>query len=154
MSYVHIERVCVRRERIEATVRVADASALRTSDHPGSADRAIALLPGLSRHSCRNRSGRRFVDELSDTEIAHLFEHIAVELMALSGSPRTLNAETTWDFSTDGRGVFRISIEYDVDLVGLAALKEGASVTQWVLGERGERPDVDALVARLKALRD
>ena len=43
-----------------------------------------------------------------DTETPHLLEHIAEELMALSGSPRWLKGETAWDFGRDGRGVFRV----------------------------------------------
>ena len=74
--------------------------------------------------------------------------------MALSGSPRTLRGETVWDFSADGRGVFRVRLGFDDDLVALAALRDGTVVCEWLLEpSAAERPDIDAIVARLTALR-
>ncbi len=81
------------------------------------------MLPGLARHTCDNDEGVDFLRELRDTETAHLLEHVATELAALSGSPRSLRAETSWDFARDGRGVFRLRFDYDDDLVVLGALR-------------------------------
>ena len=75
--------------------------------------------------------------------------------MALSGSPRTLRGETVWDFSADGRGVFRVRLGYDDDLVALGALRAAVGVCEWLLAPAsGEEPDVGAIVARLRGLRD
>ena len=131
----------------------ADAPA-RTSAAPGLGTRAVELLPGLVKHTCENGSAHGIVAELADTETPHLLEHVAFELMALSGSPRTLRGETVWDFSADGRGVFRVRLGFDDDLVALAALRDGTGVCEWLLEpSAAERPDIDAIVARLTALR-
>ncbi len=108
MPVLAIERVEIAEGRLEALVRVSDERALRTSAIPDAATRMVAVLPGLADHRCENDEQRTFVAELADTETPHLLEHVAEELMALSGSPRRLKGETTWDFRRDGRGVFHV----------------------------------------------
>jgi hypothetical protein len=148
-----VESVEVAGRFIEARVRVTDRSLMRTSARPRLAEDALALLPGLARHTCENDDGRDFRRELRDTETPHLLEHVATELAALSGSPRSLRAETRWDFGRDGQGVFRLRFAFDDDLVMLGALREAVTVVEWLFGESSERPDVDAEVERLRALR-
>jgi hypothetical protein len=102
---------------------------------------------------------------MADTELPHLLEHVAVELMALSGSPVTLGGRTEWDFRRDGHGVFHVLLEYDDDLVAIGALKEATAILDWLTSspvspesqatsERGlAAPDVATAVSRLRAVR-
>lgn len=160
MKPLVIERIDVGSRHIDALVRVTEQAFARTSCVPDVAERALALLPGLRRHSCENGSAHGIAAELSDTETPHLLEHIAFELMALAGSPRTLRGETSWDFSADGVGVYHVWLAYDDDLVALGSLKAAVHVVEWLMspaemtGESAEqRPDVERIVARLRALR-
>jgi len=150
---VAIEAVEVDAEEIRARVRIAEPALMRTSARPGLAEAAVALLPGLARHTCDNDEGVSFLQELRDTETAHLVEHVTVELAALAGSPRSLHAATSWDFSADGRGVYRLCFDYDDDLVVLGALGAAAEVVEWLLGGGEERPDVESVVTKLRAKR-
>jgi len=152
VNVLSIERVEVAEKDIRAVVRVRDLGLMRTSAATGLVARALELLPGLERHSCENDAHVRFADELADTEAPHLLEHVAVELMALAGSPRALPARTSWDFSADGRGVFRLQLAYDDDLVALGALKEADLICDWLYG-CGVKPDVPAIAERLRELR-
>lgn len=152
MKVLSIERIEVGKRDFEALVRVTDPAHMRTSAVPGLAERALALLPGLARHRCENDANARFVDEMRDTETPHLLEHVTVELMALAGSPRSLPARTTWDFSADGQGVFRVRVTFDNDLVALGALREADLIIDWLWTGDGV-PDVDGTVERLRALR-
>lgn len=149
--------------RVEAVVGFEAAEPLRTSSFPRLSERALRLLPGLRGHRCDNGAGITFADEMADTEIAHLLEHVAVELMALSGSPTTLAGRTQWDFRADGHGVFRVLMEYDDDLVAIGALKEAMEIVDWLTGagsghadpvanEAGV-PDVRSAVGRLRTAR-
>ncbi len=149
---MHVRTVTVCEDRIDIVVEVCESEPLRTAGIPEAVDRALALLPGLARHRCRNGTNAAFVDEAADTEIPHLFEHIVLEIMGLAGSPRTLRGETRWDFERDGRGVFRISVEYDDDLVCLGAIKLASGVLAYVIDGQ-EAPDVPAEVARIADLR-
>lgn len=147
---VHSVTVCP--DRIDVVVHVESSEALRTSQSASAADRALGVLPGLARHHCHNDEDLTFADELADTEVPHLFEHVVLELMAEAGSPRSLRGETEWDFKRDGRGVFRVSLEYDDDLVCLGAIKSAGPLVSYVL-EGGEPPDVIAETVRLAELR-
>lgn len=73
--------------------------------------------------------------------------------MALSGSPRSLRGETEWDFAADGRGVYRVRIEYDDDLVALGALERGVQAVNALLSGDAP-PDPRVLAEELLALRD
>ncbi len=146
-----IESVTIGEGLATAVVRLEPDDPARTGAAPGLAARAIALLPGLSRHRCDNGAGRSFPAELRDTELAHLFEHVACELMALAGSPRTLRGETSWDFGRDGRGVFRVTLQFDDDFAVAGGLEAARRVVAALVV--GESADVDTEVARLRGLR-
>jgi hypothetical protein len=153
VAVLALERIDVSPDRIDALVRVVDPGLGRTSAVPGLAARAFALLPGLARHTCENGTAHGIAAELADTELPHLFEHVTVECMALAGSPRSLRAETAWDFARDGRGVYHVRLGYDDDLVALASLKSAARIVDWLVGRTGEQPDVGAIVAEIRAVR-
>jgi hypothetical protein len=147
---VHSVTVCP--DRVDVIVKVEGADAMRTSLDDAVAARALRVLPGLATHRCVNDDSRTFAEELVDTEIPHLFEHVVLELMANAGSPRSLKGETAWDFRRDGRGVFRVSLEYDDDLVCLGAIKTAGRLVCYML-EGGDPPDVLAETGGLVALR-
>ena len=147
---VHSVTVCD--DRVDVIVDVGDAEVLRTMSDSAIAERALELLPGLERHVCHNDDGRTFAEELADTEVPHLFEHVVMELMAKAGSPRSLKGETSWDFKRDGHGIFRVAFEYDDDLVCLGAIKAASKVMAY-LTDGGPEPDTEAEAARLKSLR-
>jgi hypothetical protein len=149
---VRVEHVTVGERSLEAVVRFEPGEPLRTSAVPGLPERALMLLPGLSRHRCDNDTGAVFPAELRDTELAHLLEHATIELAALAGSPRTLRGETSWDAARDGRGVFHVTVAFDVDLVALGALKVAAALVQALMDDT-QAPDIDADVARLRGVR-
>lgn len=153
MSVLEIESVEVGERRVEALVRVPDPALGRTSAAPGIAERAVELLPGLRRHTCENDADRNALREFANTETPHLLEHVAVELMALSGAPRSLRGETAWDFARDGAGMFRVRLEYEHDLVAIGALREAAAIVEWLFLAEGVAPDVEAAATRLRALR-
>jgi hypothetical protein len=153
MALIRIEQLEISSGSLVALIEVTDPDRMRTSASPGLPERALASLPGLARHRCENDAGVSISRELRDTETAHLLEHVACELMALSGSPRTLRGETRWDFAADGPRRFRISLEFDDDFAAIGALGEAADVVEGLFGERGS-PDVAAIVERLRQLRE
>lgn len=149
MSALALEEVVAERGRVEARVRVVDPAFMRTSAVPEFAERLLALLPNLVRHRCECDSPRGIRAELSDTETAHAFEHVALEVMALAGSPRSLRGETAWDFARDGRGVFRVSLEYADEQVAIAAVRIASDVIDYACFGTSP-PDVASQVARLR----
>jgi hypothetical protein len=115
-------------------------------------ERVRVVLPGLLRHRCSTGAEHPFEEELPSTEVPHLLEHVALELMAEAGSPRRLRGTTRWLRRPGGPHAFRISLEYDDDLVCLGAVKEAPRFVRYIL-EGGERPALHDVVVRLAALR-
>jgi hypothetical protein len=135
-----------------ARVVFAPGEPLRTSGVPGLAAATLAALPGLRGHRCDNGAGLTFADELTDTELAHLIEHAALELMAMAGSSPLLRGDTTWDFAADGRGVFRVRIECEDQGHGRGAL-DSACVLVRALARGKVAPDMGAEALRLRTTR-
>jgi hypothetical protein len=149
---VRVESVTVGPAAIEAVVRFEPGEPLRTSEVPGLADAVLASLPGLSGHHCDNDVGMPFPEEMRDTELAHLVEHAALEVMAMAGSPVTLRGVTSWAFARDGRGVFHVRLAYDDDLVAIGALRFACElVGALAAGKVG--PDAEIEARRLRGLR-
>ena len=143
-----VESVTASGSALEAVVRVTDPRWLRTSAIPGLAEEVLHVLPGLVRHRCECGSARGIASELADTETPHLLEHVTLEIAVLAGSPRTLAGRTRWDFARDGRGVFRVRLEFTDEAVMRAALDVGVEVVRALFG-KGEMPDVEAAAGRL-----
>jgi hypothetical protein len=149
---MRVQSITVCPDRVDVVVSAEQGEHVRTALGAGVAERALELLPGLATHQCINDDGRSFLEELAETEVPHLFEHVVLELMALAGSPRSLRGETEWDFRRDGHGIFRVVLEYDDDLVCLGAIKAADRLMGYVLAA-GPAPDVSGEVERLGALR-
>lgn len=149
---MRIDELAVTPKLVEAVLRFDEDEAMRTSSIAGFAGSLIAFLPGLKGHRCDNGAGRTFLDELEDTELAHVVEHAALEIMAMAGSRDTLEGRTSWDFAADGRGVFRVRIACDDEVVAVGALRCAASLVA-SMSEGTEPPDVDAEAVRLKRAR-
>ena len=62
--------------------------AVPTTTHELNLNPLFERYPKLRSHRCDSGRHRSFFDEAHQTETAHLLEHIAVELLALSGVPR------------------------------------------------------------------
>jgi cyanophycin synthetase len=140
-------------DRVRVVLSFEAAEPLRTSGIPGSAERALGVLPGLRGHRCDNDVGATFAQELADTEFAHLFEHAVLEIMALAGAPDTLRGTTSWDFAKDGAGVFRVSLEHDDEGTARSAIRLAGEVVDWAADRREEAPDVEAEARRLRRAR-
>ena len=152
-----VVRITTFADRAEAVVDCPEP--VRTAGWPGLADAALQLLPGLVEHDCRNDVGAPFITELGDTELAHLFEHVAIELRLLAGAHRRLSGETTWNFKRDGQRRFRVRMETRGDgRAWVEAFKGAEAVLQWLTAgsphdaeAAGGEPNVDAIVAKVRA---
>ncbi len=112
----------------------------------GAAARALGLLPNLARHVCVNRKGERFSDDIEGTESAHLFEHVAIELLgqafpaqAASGAffGYTTFADVGKGELAPGRRAMRTTISCADDLAGMCAAREALRVVNWAFDTPG-----------------
>jgi Cyanophycin synthase-like N-terminal domain len=137
-------------DRLEALVRVDGP--MRTSAYGGLSERTLAWLPSLAGHDCDNPQCRSMPRELADTELAHLTEHVALDLIRRAGVRGPLRGDTSWDFEQDGAGVFRVRLDAADDAVALGALKAAVDAVN-VLADGSEPPDVTEEATRLRSLR-
>ncbi|HWR08774.1 cyanophycin synthetase [Sporomusa sp.] len=109
--------------------------------------RLLALLPGLQQHSCSRGYPGGFAERLQEgTYLAHIFEHVALELQTLAGNEYMSAFGKT---RGAGRmGVYQVIIGCKSGPVGLAAIEGTHCLLTAVLN--GRAFDVPELVSQLK----
>ncbi len=106
-------------------------------------------LPTICQHKCFNNYNLPFSEELKNTEVGHLFEHIMLEYLSLtkleSGrSNACFSGETSWDWRVEDRGIFHIDIKMsknDFSLVNLAVQKSIALMNMIMLSKYSLHPN-------------
>lgn len=145
-----IKKVTIGPRNLDAEVEVAPSAPLMTSDDPEGTERVLELIPELSDHLCLGDSSSSFGDVIGDTELAHLLEHVTVELLA-----RTDRAGDVSSGQTTGLAdrLYKISLACPDDVLVAGALSSAAWVLQWAYAGGGDpRPDVDAIASGLVSL--
>ena len=146
---IDIRRVLIGPENMTAEVRIADDAPLMTSEDIEGTARVYRLLPHIVEHVCLGDAGETFRDAMGDTEIAHLLEHVTVELLAQTDMAGDMPAGRTWADEIDDR-TFRIELSCPDDVLVPAALSCGVWVLDWAYTGGGEpEPDIAAIVKGL-----
>ncbi|MDP4000254.1 MAG: hypothetical protein Q8Q11_02375 [bacterium] len=68
----------------------------------------LDMLPSLREHICYNRSGLPFVEELENTELGHVFEHVVLAILERRGL--CASGQTTWNWHRDPIGTYHVTI--------------------------------------------
>lgn len=68
----------------------------------------LDMLPSLREHICYNRSGLPFVEELENTELGHVFEHVMLAILERRGL--CASGQTTWNWHRDPIGTYHVTI--------------------------------------------
>lgn len=87
----------------------------------------LTMLPTLREHLCFNRGGLPFVEELQDTELGHVFEHIVLALLQQRGL--YTRGQTTWNWERDPIGTYQVTINTGKKLL----IKESMLIAQAML---------------------
>ena len=150
MSLFDIQKVTVGPKNLVARVRLANDAPVRTSDDLDGTNRVFEIAPQIAEHACVSAQGDTFRDSLGDTELAHLLEHVTVEIMARlgveavsAGNTASAGEDRTWDIT--------LSCPNDVLVIG--ALSSAAWIMEWAYaGGDAPAPDMDHTVAGLRGL--
>lgn len=149
---IDITRVVVGTEYLTATVRVADEAPLMTSEDLEGTTRVYNLMPTIINHACMGDAGTIFRDCMGDTELAHLLEHMTVELLARTSLVDEVIAGRTWRELAYER-MYSIQLPCVDDVLVVGALSSAVWILSWAFtGGAGPVPDVDATVAGLEQL--
>lgn len=127
------------------------------------ARRALSILPNLARHVCVNEKGDTFGDEIVGTELAHLFEHVVIELEGQAHGPAAgtrFQGHTSWadelaNTRPQGIALMRTTVTFENDLVALQAAKDACAIIDWAASTSAPdtaHPDIPHMVAHLRRI--
>ncbi|MFO7792731.1 MAG: cyanophycin synthetase [Candidatus Saliniplasma sp.] len=120
-----------------------------SNEIPGFVDRLESLLPSLKEHGCSRGYEGGFLERVEEgTWLGHIVEHVALELQCLA------NMEVGFGktMSTEEKGVYEIAFRYRDEDAGIKAGQEAVRVVEALA--RGEMPDIEEIVKKLKEIRD
>lgn len=150
---IAIRKVCVGPRYLTARVRVAEGAPLTTDQDLIGTTLVYNLMPEICDHVCLGDAGSTFKDAMPSTEIAHLLEHVTVELIARTGLAGSVSCgQTTHAHDCDER-TFDIRLDCPDDVLVVAALSSAVWILQWAYTGGGEpEPGVDAIVEGIVAM--
>lgn len=144
------KKVTIGPRALTAVVGLAPSAPLMTSENPEATELVLDLMPALADHVCLGDAAPTFGEVAADTELAHLLEHVTVELLAQTDIAGDVSSGRT--IQTDER-TYEVTLSCVDDVLVAGALSSAAWVLQWAYSGGGDpRPDVDAIVGGLVAL--
>ena len=145
-----IKKVTVGPKNLEAIVELAANAPLMTSEDLEGTTRVWQVMPELRDHVCLGDESGTFGDVMGDTELAHLLEHVTVELLARTDVAGDIACGQT---SEVGERTYKIVLKCIDDVLVVGALSSAAWIMQWAFSGGGEPvPDVDAIAKGLVEL--
>lgn len=145
-----IKKVVVGPKNLEATVELAANAPLMTSEDLEGTTRVWQVMPELRDHVCLGDESGVFGDVMGNTELAHLLEHVTVELLARTDIAGDIACGQTTE--VDER-TYKITLKCVDDVLVVGALSSAAWLMQWAFSGGGDpRPDADAIAKGLVAL--
>ena len=149
---ISIKKVVVGPKNLTATVEFSAKAPRLTSEDAEATERVLELLPGLSEHLCLGDADARFGLVAKDTEVAHLLEHVTVELLALTNLAGDVSSGKT-SLVDSRRGLYEIILACPDDVLVAASLSSAVWLLNWAYGNQDEAdPDINAIVSGLVAL--
>lgn len=145
-----IKKVVVGPKNLEATVELAANAPLMTSEDLEGTTRVWQVMPELRDHVCLGDESGVFGDVMGNTELAHLLEHVTVELLARTDIAGDIACGQTTEV---GERTYKITLKCVDDVLVIGALSSAAWLMQWAFSGGGDpRPDADAIAKGLVAL--
>ena len=148
----NIMKIHVGEDKLRARVLVNPGMPVRTSEDIEATARVYYLAPAIAQHACYGDAGEKFQDCMGDTELAHLLEHLTVEIMNQTGLAGDISFGRTRGVAEDPR-LFDIELGCPDDALTIGALSSAAFMMQWAfVNPDAPAPDFGGTVAALTQL--
>ncbi len=147
-----LEVIFLEKKIVKLTVEMPDPDRCTTDKAPHLPRRLFRLFPHLESHECDNHQGWTFRQECQSTEIPHLLEHLIIELQGQASPHAGLAGETQWNWRVDPRGRFHVYVEYENELLVLAAIRLAERVINALDNRELSVLDMPPEIERLKAI--
>lgn len=136
----------------KAKITLCMAAPFNTSDKPYLAKDLFRILPRLKKHRCYNDNHQSFQREAASTEIAHLLEHLVLELQAVTLCGRGIRGVTYWDWRQEPTGHFHVDVDAPHPGVALGAIALAERIIRAIDERHPETVDMDAELRTLRAI--
>ena len=147
-----IKKVTVGKEKLCARVRVADGAPLMTSEDIEATARVYYLAPAIAKHLCLGDAGREFQDCMGATELAHLLEHLSVEILNQTGLAGKVSCGRTRAVAGEER-TYDVELSCPDDALTIGALSSAVFMMEWAyLASDQPAPDFEGTVEALRHL--
>jgi len=132
---------------LEAWVDLKELKDSSSDELPGFNDRLTAWLPGMIEHRCSIGERGGFFERLRrGTYLAHILEHVTIELQTLAGTPVGFGRAR----ETSEAGVYKVAVAYQEEELGRACLE---AARELCLAAVYDRPyDLPVEVQKLREL--
>lgn len=132
---------------IKATIDIGSYEERASNEIEGFVAGLVSLLPGLQHHCCSRGYPGGFVERLQEgTYLAHIFEHVALELQAMCGEEYASRFGKTR--GTGSLGVYQVVFGCKSGRLGLAIAEEACRLLTSILNS--QTVTVQELVDHLK----
>lgn len=151
-SLFNIMKITVDDTKARARVLVNPGMPLMTSEDIEATARVYYLAPAIAQHACFGDAGEKFQDCMGDTELAHLLEHLTVEIMNETGLAGDISSGRTRSVAEDPR-LFEIELSCPDDALTIGALSSASFMMEWAfLHPDVAAPDFAGTVEALRQL--
>jgi cyanophycin synthetase len=120
-----------------------------TNALPGFSERLQAAMPSLHEHHCSEGHEGGFLERVAEgTWMAHVIEHIALELQWLAGMKCGFGRTR----STGEKGIYTIAFSYEIPEAGQYAIRAAVRIAEDIIG--ANVPEIAGDVEQLKKIRE
>lgn len=153
-SVISLKKVAIDAKKFVATIELSSKAPLMTCDDLEATTRIYNLFPAIINHVCMGDASDTFKDVMGNTELAHLLEHVCVELLAQTNLAGDISAGKTFIAQKDTR-TYTLEFICNDDVLVTASFSSAIWIMNWAFGgARGTKPNVEAIVSGLCALID
>ena len=119
---VQLTSLAVKRGRLVCELVIPDVG--KRYSTPSLAAFVERQHPDIARHACVNGLGRTFGSVMETTSIAHLLEHIAIDLQVREAEAPDARFVGTTEWIDEAAGKARIELSFNDDLAALRAFNK------------------------------
>lgn len=147
---MEILRIAFEGDKVQITLSMSEP--FNTRDKPHLARGLFRMLPRLKKHRCYNDGNLSFQREAACTEIAHLMEHLVLELQAVTLCGRGIRGVTYWNWREEPTGQFHVDVDAPHPGVALGAVWLAQRIIRAIDERHPETIDVESELRTLRAI--
>lgn len=149
---ISITTVEIDSQYFTAHVRIGEETPLFTCDDLEATTRIYDIMPHIIEHACVGDASDTFKDVMGNTELAHLLEHVCVELLSQTDIAGDVPAGKTFISPNVDRG-YVLQFTCSDDALVAAAFASAVWIMNWAFsGAVGSTPNCDAIVQAIVAM--